>query len=321
MAKHVQLRDSKTGEPIYPITIGSDVAPITDEEIKAICDFDDVAGGNVIPVATSAALGCVKVGNGIDINEDGVITTSGVQMELLWENAKPDETFPAQTVEIDLSQYDFVGIVYHDYLNSGTDKLTAIKVGQNTSCQYFRHVQAATEAPYIFERTCDTKANGIVFGNTYMKITGTSTLYSDQNAALIPTKIYGIRRGSGAVTSNDALVDLGLGDIGKQYESLQTVSVPTGTLTTATSITVPAGSYVITGWAEFATYGNVTSYQIRLECEENSGYDRSYNSGGGGFTMTRLWTFTKENTVNLRVYHGAGSTQNIRVRLQLMRVR
>ena len=56
------------------------VEALTDEEIDAICDFDGVAESGTIPVATKAALGCVVAGDGLDIDEDGVLSvTSKIQ--------------------------------------------------------------------------------------------------------------------------------------------------------------------------------------------------------------------------------------------------
>lgn len=40
------------------------------------------------------------------------VDVKGMTMDLLWENPEPDAEFPAQTVALNLSGYDFVGVYY-----------------------------------------------------------------------------------------------------------------------------------------------------------------------------------------------------------------
>lgn len=55
---------------------GTDITPLTDEEIDAICDFDGEIESDVIPVASKATLGCVVAGDGVNIDENGVISVA-----------------------------------------------------------------------------------------------------------------------------------------------------------------------------------------------------------------------------------------------------
>lgn len=82
--RYVQLKDPKTGENIYPITAypddNVDFTPVTKEEIREICTFDDEGnGGGSIPTATDTVLGCIRIGEGLSIDEGG--TVSVVQKE------------------------------------------------------------------------------------------------------------------------------------------------------------------------------------------------------------------------------------------------
>lgn len=101
------------------------VQSLTDEEIESICEFDEgMTEDNVIPKATKTALGCIKVGDGLAIDSAGRLSATGggsgvaaagigsAGMKLLWENPDPTAGFAAQTIELDLSQYSNLMIVF-----------------------------------------------------------------------------------------------------------------------------------------------------------------------------------------------------------------
>ena len=71
MARYIQLKDTNTGENVYPITVD---VPLTDEEIEAICDFEGDPEGDFLPVATKDVLGCVAVGDGLEVDENGKVS-------------------------------------------------------------------------------------------------------------------------------------------------------------------------------------------------------------------------------------------------------
>lgn len=82
---YVQLRDAITGEPIYPVSGasmggGSDVefSPIADSDIEEICtwdqDDDEESVGDVIPIASEVAIGCISVGDGLTVEADGKLS-------------------------------------------------------------------------------------------------------------------------------------------------------------------------------------------------------------------------------------------------------
>lgn len=185
MARYIQLKDTNTGENVYPIT--ADI-PLTEAEIEAICDFEGDPEGDFLPVATKDVLGCVAIGSGIDVDENGKITTSGVQMELLWENASPTAAFAAQTIALDLSEYDMLFAKCSD----GSD----IVITRYHEGYYYRnaglHGYART---MILSDTCITISDG-------RRITSGSTTWVDDNTGLVPYRIYGIRRGSGSAKND-----------------------------------------------------------------------------------------------------------------------
>jgi hypothetical protein len=135
MSKYVQLRDSKTGEPIFPVTGNTDITPITDEEINIICDFDDNPEESTIPIATDTVLGCIKIGDGFSVDASGKIDSKGIQKELLWENASPASemgSFDSLQIikdgeSINLLNYDEFEIDYRPYHTYGETKTAKIK--------------------------------------------------------------------------------------------------------------------------------------------------------------------------------------------------
>lgn len=54
-----------------------DITELTDEEIAEICDFDGDAS-SIIPIATPASIGCVSVGDGLDIDDNGLLSVQAL---------------------------------------------------------------------------------------------------------------------------------------------------------------------------------------------------------------------------------------------------
>lgn len=99
-------------------------------------------------------------------------------MDLLWENASPTSAFSAQTISLDLSEYDLV------YLVSGH----SAEYSNWTICDLFpvgssycpTHVASASS---VKARNLRCSNTGIIFENSKV----------DNNTVLIPQKIYGIK--------------------------------------------------------------------------------------------------------------------------------
>ena len=128
----------------------------------------------------------LTAGDGIEINNN--VISSKLNMELLWTNAQPLAQYSGGTVSLDLSEYEFVCIVYKLFYSSTTN--TSInefaKKGRNT-------YTFIGSAGYIWFRQADVSDNGIVFSNGTRYATygsGTETANSER---LVPLYIYGIK--------------------------------------------------------------------------------------------------------------------------------
>lgn len=105
---------------------------------------------------------------------------------LLWENASPTSAFVAQTIPLDLSDYDFVCILYYDSTPA-----------THTTRSFFTSVGTAgmldcTES-HISRRRATVNTSGVVFGDgTYMGAYPSETMLV-YNDFCLPYKIYGIK--------------------------------------------------------------------------------------------------------------------------------
>lgn len=113
--------------------------------------------------------------------------TSGMEMDLLWENASSTSGFPAQTVELELSEYDCVEIVgvYDSY---GTRlPSTVVEVGQSG---YITGVCPYDTGYVIGVRLCRVDITGVRFG---VSDTLQNGVYTRSESRIVPVKIYGIK--------------------------------------------------------------------------------------------------------------------------------
>lgn len=166
------------------------VEDMTAEELIDATDFEEgMNEDNVIPKATKDLLGCVIVGDGLEVDESGVLS-NGWEMDLLWTNASPTSAFAAQTINLDLSEYDLIEIHFNmdasasTTIGEVTDK--RIPVGKKAFC-------FGINGTAICSRNVTVSANSIVIEEgkaygTYANATAYTT-----NTHLIPTIIYGIK--------------------------------------------------------------------------------------------------------------------------------
>lgn len=108
-----------------------------------------------------------------------------VSKKLLWQNASPKSEFPAQTINLDLSEYDEVEIEIFSSTSTSAvvfQKVTkgkqAVLVSQTYSYRY--RMCEATETGIEFN-------SGGVFGTDWKQLSSGGDLYT------IPYKIYGIK--------------------------------------------------------------------------------------------------------------------------------
>ncbi len=110
-----------------------------------------------------------------------------VYYELLWENASPGSSFPAQTVSLNLSNYSFIAVTFRiGYDGDYTFNTVLFEKGQKSR---FR-----TYNGYVVQRSAEPTDAGVNFGEgmrwtTYGGNAGTF------NEVLIPFRIFGIAGG------------------------------------------------------------------------------------------------------------------------------
>lgn len=101
---------------------------------------------------------------------------------LLWQNASPQSTFVAQTINLDLSEYTHVCVTANNsYLNEcALVGGTIIPVGAST-------VLLGTFNSYLVWRVVETSVNGVSIQS------GLATAAQVDDRLLIPYQIYGIK--------------------------------------------------------------------------------------------------------------------------------
>ena len=120
-------------------------------------------------------------------------------MEKIWENASPTSAFAAQTIELDLSEYDEVEV----WAYTGTGNTAAIfskipvkeSAVENTGLHYVYNYTSSSNTLSVRIRKCIVTVSGIEFATAYGKAAGTSGSSSSSTEYIIPFEIYGIKRG------------------------------------------------------------------------------------------------------------------------------
>ena len=135
---------------------------------------------NELHVDNSDRLGGVPANEYAKLVDLDNINSSGMSMELLWENASPTSTFASQHIYLDMTQYKRVKIVF-DY------GIFELEVGKRTLLTipihifYHRYIDVFEHQNYIWFSDCG-----------YFPTYG-SWEESYDNAQLIPFAIYGIK--------------------------------------------------------------------------------------------------------------------------------
>lgn len=113
----------------------------------------------------------------------GKRTDSGITMTLLWTNPDPTSNFAAQTVSLDLAEYNAVLITYTAQANSTR---FGSAIGLIDGNNYFVTIGIdSTANNYIYKRGAAADNSGVTFTTGYRDTTS-STGYA------IPLYIYGI---------------------------------------------------------------------------------------------------------------------------------
>lgn len=123
----------------------------------------------------------------------GPSRTGVMSMELLWENENATTDFDAQTVSLDLSEYDGVCIVHRTHKNQ-TDpaKLRAVDFCFERNELYVLRCLFETFGGRYFKFT----DNGVIFEKAFVISTYASQTRTAVTAYAIPVKIYGVKLGN-----------------------------------------------------------------------------------------------------------------------------
>lgn len=172
------------------ITIGDAVATINDA-------ISDIGGGNVVNYYGGGGGSGWYVDEysehqgATPINAD---TLSGytynelpLNLDLLWTNPNPSSSFASQTIQLDLSEYEYIGIIYRRS-SSSTYQTPIYILGVGTSWYWDDQIGG-----YLVERSIQTTSSTVVFGNSSRMTTYPNGSRTTDNQYQIPYKIYGIK--------------------------------------------------------------------------------------------------------------------------------
>ena len=165
MSKYVQLRDSKTGEPVYPITARD----------------------------TSEVIGVENGGTGAVNAEEALSNLGGVSIEELWVNPSGSSSFTTQTVPIvkNMEEYDFIAVRASIDAGSALVKTFICKRGDALVMDFARGTSASDKFYIRYRDMHYIDKNTLKFNSGYI----VSPLVAEKvdEVRVIPLRIYGIK--------------------------------------------------------------------------------------------------------------------------------
>lgn len=187
-----------------------------------------------------------------DINAQG---TPSEYRKLLWSNPSPSSGFAAQTISLDLSDYDEVEI---ECLASagGTDFVTErCLIGKATMAQFVSGGNGyGSGTPFLTERRFVTSTTGIIVSTGYGCFTGGSDWSYNSTTRMIPLKIYGIKYEKVApiqVNASDYVIEQGTSGIWTYRKWESGIAECWGSYSSSVAITSPLGGMY------YKTIGNI----------------------------------------------------------------
>lgn len=139
---------------------------------------------SVTPVFTMAALPITSGGTGATNAEDALRALKGVSITQIWENASPTSSFAAQTISIDLDDYDFVFITSAS--SSGATKYSI----------YWGAVGGAILMNYVYYTSQLISQNRALTVNPdSIDVANCTSNAAINNSVLVPIEIYGAKIG------------------------------------------------------------------------------------------------------------------------------
>ena len=132
-----------------------------------------------------------------DLDTKANSTDLGLKMDLLWTNPSPTIEFEPKTISLDLSEYDFVEVVY-DYNPSFGDLgqiVERCEIGHAILAERIDKADQSGALKNIFRGGDGATTSGYTFGGGYSKVAGSNHVYSGYDLYIVPCKIYGIKEG------------------------------------------------------------------------------------------------------------------------------
>ena len=137
---------------------------------------------------TSGALPIANGGTGKTTALEALLALGGIQIKKLWENASPTSAFAGQTISLDLSDYQHIGVVGALSATSLSKNVFISSVGEAGIINFAYGAGNSGAASYY--RTFNASVSGIQFNDGYSARTSADTA---NNSAAIPCIIYGIK--------------------------------------------------------------------------------------------------------------------------------
>ena len=103
--------------------------------------------------------------------------------KLLWTNPSPTSAFSAQTISLDLSEYDDVEVEFKVYPSEDVVNVASAGIGEVGVCSTVRTDTWLTQA-----RTFTVSATGVAFSDC--RLGSNASVYNNHS---VPLKIYGIK--------------------------------------------------------------------------------------------------------------------------------
>lgn len=112
----------------------------------------------------------------------------GVQIELLWENASPTTAFAAQTISLDLNDYDEIRIDYRPFYDKTNLKSETCKIGGSAILDL-----VMSNMGYVNASTVFVGFRGLSATTTSVTFNGGYNYSATDDRCCIPLAIYGIK--------------------------------------------------------------------------------------------------------------------------------
>jgi len=136
-----------------------------------IQQFKDADGNNIYPIAYAAG---------------------GVKMDLLWTNPAPTSNFAAQTVSLDLSEYDLLLIAISYGLSMDSLSYNIMPIGQTANLNVIKLEAQAS-------RFVTATTSGVTFQGGYVNNTASTSagipcyIYGIKMSYIVPTTVQGLQ--------------------------------------------------------------------------------------------------------------------------------